>query len=99
MNEVCQCQLVMSRRVLLSLYHKTGHAKAISKIDSIPHNKFTTASMKAYDERMNLVAVNGEGFLMNDHEIEALQNSQYPHHPCQSLSIHCSALELTNRVR
>jgi hypothetical protein len=37
-----------------------------------------------------------EGFLMNSHQMEILQNSYYPRKFSQALSIHYSALELTN---
>jgi hypothetical protein len=45
---------------------------------------------------MNLVIFNAEGFLMNSHQMKVLQNSYHPQKFCQVLSIHCSALDLTN---
>jgi hypothetical protein len=43
---------------------------------------------------VNLVIFNGEGFLMNSHEMEVLQDSYHSRKFGQALSIDCSALEL-----
>jgi hypothetical protein len=55
-----------------------------------------TLSMNEPGKGMNLVLFTAERFWMNDHQIEVLQNQQYSRNHCQSLSIQCSAWELTS---
>jgi hypothetical protein len=60
--------------------------------------EITTALMNEADEGMNLVVFNAEGFLIINHQMKILQNTQYHQKLCQSFSIHDSASELTNSL-
>jgi hypothetical protein len=63
------------------------------QLDSV--QEIATISMNGPDKAMNLVVFYAAGFLMNSHQKEVLQNSHYPPKFWQPLSIHGSALELT----
>jgi hypothetical protein len=58
--------------------------------------EIATISMNGLNKAMNLMIFNAEGFLMDNYQMEVLQNSYHPRKFCQSLSIHCSALESAN---
>jgi hypothetical protein len=46
------------------------------------------------DKRINVMVFNAEGFLMNDHHMEVLQNSYQPRKLCQTLPIHDSTSKM-----
>jgi hypothetical protein len=48
--------------------------------------EIATVSMADPDGGINLVVLNAKGFLMNDHQMEALQNSHQPRKLCFFLS-------------
>jgi hypothetical protein len=61
--------------------------------------EIATVSVSELDGGMDLAIFSDEGFSVNDHQMVVLQSPYHPRKPYLSLSIHCSALELTNHLR
>jgi hypothetical protein len=55
-----------------------------------------TVSMNKREAGMSLVILNSEGFLVNGCQMEVFQNLWHPRKLWRSLSIHCSALKVTD---
>jgi hypothetical protein len=60
--------------------------------------EIATVPMNEPDGGINLAIFSGDGFLMNDPQAKVLQNSHHHQKLCQSPSLQCSALELTDNL-